>query len=77
MVERELLRNFEHSEDFDEASSGHGVYPFQYCPRFETRSSKTFDSELDCFWCKYADFHLKKEICLDVGICCYPHKQIY
>lgn len=49
MVERKLLRHFEHSEDFDEASSGHGVYPFQYCPRFEARSSKTFDSELDFF----------------------------
>ena len=49
MVERELLRNFEYSEDFDEASSGHGVYPFQYCPRFEARSSKTFDPNLIVF----------------------------
>ena len=32
--------------------------------------------EKECWYCKFADFHLKERIPLDVGICCWPNKQM-
>jgi len=29
----------------------------------------------ECYYCKFADFHLTEPVALEVGICCYPEVQ--
>ena len=73
---RKSVKNFEHSEDFSEPQKGLNVYPNQWCPMFSARRTNLGLPHPECFYCKYADFHLDKEVCLDVGKCCYPKVQI-
>lgn len=47
------------------------VWPIQVCPAFEARRD-TPDGMRQCWYCRYADFHLKRLRALDVGICCWP-----
>ncbi len=54
---------------------GGSVWPHQRCPAFTPRQT-AMGAEQECWFCKYADFHLKERIPLDVGICCWPKKQI-
>lgn len=58
-----------------EPRMGGSVWPLQYCPAFTPRAA-ALPGERECWYCKYADFHLKERVHLDVGICCYPKKQI-
>ena len=51
------------------------VWPLQCCPVFTPRAA-AFPVERAFWYCKYADFHLKERMSLDVGICCWPKKQI-
>ncbi len=49
------------------------VWPRQFCPAFEQRADTT-DGILQCWYCRYADFHLDKPRSLDVGVCYWPKK---
>ena len=49
------------------------VWPKQVCPAFEPRTN-TPSGLRQCWYCRYADFHLEKAKALDVGICCWPEK---
>ena len=74
MIEREQLRVFPNSEDFDKPHSEKNVWRHQYCPMFRLRMTSVHAAP-ECFFCKYADFHLESMNALDVGICCYPKIQ--
>ena len=50
---------------------GRNVWPGQCCPRFGARPSETLKIERECWFCRFADFHLTELTALDVGICCY------
>lgn len=50
------------------------VWPGQCCPMFEARYSAAGPVWAECWFCRYADFHLNREKALDVGICCYPRR---
>ena len=54
---------------------GGSVWPRQRCPAFTPRAA-VLPVEKECWYCKFADFHLKERIPLDVGICCWPNKQM-
>lgn len=54
---------------------GGSVWPRQCCPAFTTRKA-VMDGEQGCWYCRYADFHLKEQVSLEVGICCWPRIQI-
>lgn len=54
---------------------GGSVWPLQCCPVFTPRAA-ALPGERACWYCKYADFHLKERRSLDVGICCWPKGQI-
>ena len=54
---------------------GGSVWPKQFCPAFTPRRA-AMAGEPECWYCQYADFHLKEPVSLDVGICCWPKKQI-
>ncbi len=54
---------------------GGSVWPRQCCPAFTPRAA-ALPEERVCWYCKYADFHLKERVALDVGICCWPNKQM-
>lgn len=58
-----------------EPRAGGSVWPRQRCPAFTPRSSALITAE-ECWYCKYADFHLKEPLALDVGVCCWPKVQI-
>ena len=49
------------------------VCPEQLCPAYTPRE-EALDSLKGCWYCRYADFHLKEERALEVGICRWPHK---
>lgn len=51
--------------------AGRNVWPGQCCPRFGARYSETLKAERECWFCRFADFHLSELAVLDVGICCY------
>lgn len=54
---------------------GGSVWPGQLCPAFTPRSA-ALPEDRECWYCIYADFRLKEVVPLDVGICCWPNKQI-
>ena len=54
---------------------GGSVWPMQRCPVFAPRAA-ALNEDVSCWYCKYADFHLKTSVALDVGICCWPKVQI-
>lgn len=49
------------------------VWPKQVCPAFEPRDN-TPNGLRQCWYCRYADFHLDKPKALDVGVCYWPKK---
>lgn len=56
---------------------GRSVWPRQSCPAFVPRKGHLTIDGSQCWFCRYADFHLKCEVALEVGICCYPDVQIW
>lgn len=54
--------------------SGGSVWPGQRCPAFTVRTVGLVCGS-GCWFCRYANFHLRKPISLDVGICCWPEAQ--
>jgi len=57
---------------FKSPPSGRSVGPEQYCPGFHARFSSTEVLRPECWFCRYADFHLDQEVTLDVGTCRFP-----
>jgi len=49
------------------------VWPGQCCPKFKARHSDAGPVWAECWFCCHADFHLDRDVALDVGICCYPN----
>jgi len=49
------------------------VWPTQVCPAFEPRAGAP-PGLWQCWYCRYADFHLDKPRALDVGVCYWPKK---
>ncbi|MBQ7384622.1 MAG: hypothetical protein IJV72_07540 [Clostridia bacterium] len=47
----------------------------QCCPAFLARKGALV-CDRECWFCQYADFHLRNEVTLEVGICRYPKKVI-
>lgn len=49
------------------------IWPKQSCPAFEPRERAVLGLS-QCWYCRYADFHLEKPKALEVGICNWPKK---
>ena len=49
------------------------VWPGNLCAAYTPRED-AIDSLKECWYCRYADFHLKEERALEIGICKWPHK---
>ncbi len=71
----EVSRRRREDRPLKEPRVGGSVWPRQCCPAFTPRTA-VLPEERVCWYCKYADFHLKERVALDVGICCWPKKQI-
>lgn len=67
-------RRFE-DRPLKEPRVGGSVWPKQSCPAFTPRQG-AMRGEQECWYCQYADFHLKERVPLDVGICCWPKVQL-
>ena len=55
---------------------GSSVWPRQSCPAFTPRKEHLSIEGSQCWFCRYADFHLKRPVALEVGICYWPDIQI-
>lgn len=55
---------------------GGSVWPRQSCPAFTPRKEYLSMDGRQCWFCRYADFHLKCPVALEVGICCWPEVQM-
>ena len=54
--------------------TGYNVWPAQRCPAFTVRTVGLACGS-GCWFCRYANFHLRELISLDVGVCCWPEIQ--
>ena len=68
-MEKQRMEDIPLSAPNDEGN----VWPKQVCPAFEPRTN-TPSGLRQCWYCRYADFHLNKPKALDVGMCCWPQK---
>lgn len=55
--------------------AGGSVWPEQGCPAFAPRITG-IGCTRECWSCRYADFRLREQVALEVGICCWPRVQI-
>ncbi|PHV70917.1 hypothetical protein CS063_07805 [Sporanaerobium hydrogeniformans] len=68
------MEAYRREEAFLTAPNADGnVWPKQVCPAYEPRGD-TLHGLKQCWFCKYADFHLDKPRCLEVGVCYWPKK---
>ncbi len=58
---------------YDTPNREGSVWPDDICPAYTPRQD-AIDCLKGCWYCKYADFHLREEKVLDVGICTWPKK---
>lgn len=49
------------------------VWPEDCCPAYTARAGAQ-EGLKQCWYCRYADFHLKSEKALEVGVCKWPEK---
>lgn len=49
------------------------VWPKQFCLAFEPRADAPIGLR-QCWYCRYADFHLDKPRALEVGVCYWPKR---
>ena len=49
------------------------VWPRQVCPVFEPRNDTPIGLH-QCWYCRYADFHLEWQHSLEVGVCYWPKR---
>ncbi len=54
--------------------TGRSVWPSQRCPAFAPRTVG-LGCRSGCWFCRYANFHLREPNSLDVGVCCWPEFQ--
>lgn len=54
--------------------TGCSVWPGQRCPAFTVRTVGLACGS-GCWFCRYANFHLRERIPLEVGVCCWPQAQ--
>ena len=66
----------DHCETLPVPKSGGSVWPRQSCPAFAPRKTHLHTEGSQCWFCRYADFHLTRPVALEVGICCYPEEQL-
>ncbi|MCQ2537973.1 MAG: hypothetical protein MJ124_06205 [Lachnospiraceae bacterium] len=60
---------------YDIPNKGGNVWPEEICPAYTPRKGAT-ECLKGCWYCRYADFHLKEERALDVGVCKWPEKMV-
>lgn len=60
-------------EYFEAPNKNGNVWTEDLCPAYTPRE-EAIDSLKGCWYCRYADFHLKEELALEVGICTWPNK---
>ena len=58
---------------FEVPNKNGNVWPEDLCPAYTPRE-EAIESLKGCWYCRYADFHLKEERALEIGICKWPHK---
>ena len=58
---------------FEVPNKNGNVWSGNLCPAYTPRED-AIDSLKECWYCRYADFHLKEELALEIGICKWPHK---
>ena len=58
---------------FEMPNKNGNVRPEDLCPAYTPRE-EAIESLKGCWYCRYADFHLKEERALEVGICKWPYK---
>lgn len=63
-------------EVFPAPKQSRSVWPRQSCPAFTPRKGHLPTDGSQCWFCRYADFHLTRPVALEVGICCWPEIQI-
>jgi hypothetical protein len=63
------------TNNYDVPKRDGSVWPEDICPAYTPRED-AIPSLKGCWYCKYADFHLKEERALEVGICKWPKKII-
>ena len=56
--------------------TGGSVWPKEFCPAFSPREGWLPIEKEQCWYCRYANFHLTAPVALEVGICCYPQAQM-
>lgn len=72
--ERDSMQNRRLEDSPLSAPNAEGnVWPKQACPAFEPRSNTPYGMS-QCWYCRYADFHLNKPKALDVGVCYWPQR---
>lgn len=72
--ERDMMENRRREDATLNAPNAEGnVWPTQVCPAFEPRAGAP-PGLRQCWYCRYADFHLDKPRALDVGVCYWPKK---
>lgn len=54
--------------------TGRSVWPGQGCPAFTVRTVGLGCGK-GCWFCRYANFHLREPVSLEVGVCCWPEVQ--
>lgn len=58
-------------QPLDQPNMDGNVWPKQTCPVFALREGAAVTIS-ECWYCKYADFHLDKPRALEVGVCYFP-----
>ena len=64
--------HFDHRESLPAPKPGGSVWPRQSCPAFTPRKEHLPIEGRQCWFCRYADFHLTQPVALEVGICGWP-----
>jgi len=58
---------------YDVPNARGSVWPNDVCPAYTPREG-SMEGIKGCWYCRYADFHLKEEKALEVGVCQWPKK---
>ncbi len=67
------IKTKEQSTAYDVPKREGSVWPGDICPAYSPRED-AIPCLRGCWYCRYADFHLKSERTLEVGICEWPRK---
>lgn len=70
-METKSRHSGERARSLRKPMTGGNVWPGQRCPAFTVRTVGLVCGS----GCRYANFHLREQVSLDVGICCWPEVQ--